>query len=100
MAVLSTRPVARRSVLWALLALAVAGPVVFGLCMLINPIDRPGWLILLSLRVWFAATTLLFACSALWVSDEPRLVRIALIWGVLLFFVVTIAMIRTDGTIA
>lgn len=81
----------RRSIFWALLFVAVLVPAVFvGLGML-GP-SAP-WLSFLSLCVGVAAATLLCVWCAVYVREEPGLVRIALIWGVVLFLLLTVAVL-------
>ena len=79
----------RRSIFSALLVVAVLAPaalVVFGM------LGLAPWLAFLTVLVGFAATTLLCVWCAVYVREEPGLVRVALTWGAVLFLAVTIAL--------
>src|SRR5438067_10618875 len=83
---------ARRSIFWALLFVAVLAPAVCVVLGILGP-SAP-WLSFLSLCVGVAATTLLCLWCAVYVREEPGLVRIALIWGAVLFLLLTAAVLR------
>jgi hypothetical protein len=82
---------ARRSVYGLLLGLAVLGPVVGPL--LSYSRVGPKWLEGVSYVAGFAGIASLCAWCAAYVRDEPRLVRIALVWVALLFLFVTCAVL-------
>lgn len=71
---------------------AVLAPAVFVVLSLLGP-SAP-WLAFLSLCVGVVATTLLCVWCAVYVREEPGLVRIALIWGAVLFLLLTVAVLR------
>jgi general secretion pathway protein G len=79
----------RRSIFWALLWVAVLGPAVLVVLGLLRFAFAP-WLAFLPLLSGVAAITLLCVWCAVYVRDEPRLIRIALIWVALLSLLVTI----------
>jgi hypothetical protein len=83
-----------------LFILTSAAFVVFLLC---RPFSagghRPGWPIGVVVVFLLGATTLLHVWSAVCVKDEPRLVRIVLIWGGLLFLLFTVSIYMVDGKI-
>ena len=83
---------ARRSLFLALLAVALLAPTVLVVFTMLGA--RAPWFDFLSLSVGVAATTLLCVWCAVYVREEPGLVRIALIWGALLFLSVTIRVAR------
>lgn len=70
---------------------AVLAPAVFAVLGLLGP--TAPWLALLCLCVGVAATTLLCVWCAVYVREEPGLVRIALIWGAVLFLLLTVAVV-------
>jgi general secretion pathway protein G len=79
----------RRSIFSALLMVAVLAPAV---CVVVGLLGaRAPWLALLSLGIGVATSTLLCIWCAVYVREEPGLVRIALIWGAVLFLLLTVA---------
>jgi general secretion pathway protein G len=81
----------RRSIFWALLFVAVLAPAV---CLVLGLLGATApWLTVLSLCIGVAATTLLCVWCAVYVREEPGLVRIALIWGAVLFLLLTVAVL-------
>lgn len=78
----------RRSIFSALLMVAVLAPAVLVVMTMLGA--RAPWLAFLSLSAGVASTTLLCVWCAVYVREEPGLVRIALIWGALLFLSITI----------
>jgi general secretion pathway protein G len=74
----------RRSAFWALLWVAVLGPAgLTVLCFLSRSVVVP-WLAFLSLLSSVAAIAFLCVWCAIYVRDEPRLIRIAMSWIALL----------------
>jgi general secretion pathway protein G len=80
----------RRSAFWALLWVSVLGPAVLGVVCFLSSSRVAPWFGLLSLLSGVAAITVLCVWCAVYVRDEPRLIRIALIWIALLFLLVTV----------
>lgn len=72
----------RRSTFWALLWVSVLGP---AMLVTLAFLGAAPWLALLFLLGGLAAITALCVWCALYVRDEPRLIRIALSWIALLF---------------
>jgi general secretion pathway protein G len=81
----------RRSTFWALLWVAVLGPAVLIVLFFLPPRSVAPWLAFLSLLSGLAAITFLCVWCALYVRDEPRLIRIALTWIALLFLSLFVA---------
>lgn len=71
-----------------MLMVAVLAPAAFVMLGLLG--SRNPWLALLTLGAGVAATTLLCVWCAIYVREEPILVRVALIWGTVMFLLVTI----------
>jgi general secretion pathway protein G len=90
----------RRSIFWALLWVAVLGPTVLVMLGFLRAAFAPRYAFL-SLLSGVAAITLLCVWCAVYVRDEPRLIRIALILIALLFLLVTIgvAFIPSTGSL-
>ncbi len=80
---------ARRSIFSGLLSVAVLAPAVFVVVSMLGPTTP--WLAFSSFLGGFIATTLLCVWCAVYIREEPGLVRVALIWGAVLFLSVTIA---------
>lgn len=78
----------RRSIFGGLLFIAVLAPPMFVVRGWLAP--STSWLAFLFL-LGVAATTLLCVWCAVYVREEPGLVRIALIWGAVLFLLLTVA---------
>jgi general secretion pathway protein G len=88
----------RRSIFWAFLWVAVLGPAVLAVVCFLPPSAVAPWLPFLSLHSGVAAITLLCVWCAVYVRDEPHLIRIALIWIALLSLLVTIGVALIAST--
>ena len=88
----------RRWLFHVLFAVAVLGPVLFAALLFVRPF-APEWLAFLSLRSGAVATLLLCIWSAVYVREEPALVRVVLIWGAVLSLLLTVGAFRIDGTV-
>lgn len=69
----------RRIIYWTLFAVTVCAPVCFILYVSFAPSTEAG-LAGISVHSWLVATLLLCIWCAVYVRDEPALVRLALIW--------------------
>jgi general secretion pathway protein G len=78
---------ARRSTFWGLLWVAVLGPATFVMFGFVGQAELALW----SLLSGAAAITLLYVWCAVYVREEPRLIRIVLIYGAGLFLLLTVA---------
>jgi general secretion pathway protein G len=83
----------RRSIFTVLLSVSVLGPPVLVVLGLLGA--HAPWLVFSSLLSSVVAMTLLCIWCAVYIREEPGLVRVALIWGTVLFLLVTIAVTWT-----
>jgi hypothetical protein len=81
----------RRSIYYVLLTVAVLAPILLAGRYFVKALNAAGWVSGVPFLSLFVAITLLCIWCAIFVREEPRLVRIVLIWIALLSIWIPIA---------